>query len=159
MRLLTVTLCVLFALEGTALADPKSEVEDLMNASIGFAEKMLKEHGEFYPYGAAMTTDGEIVSVAADGGGEQPPSQEIIDLLKESFRAAATAGEYRATALIYDVRASTPPDGEVSDAIAVALDHRDDYSVTVLFPYKIADGELVFGQIFAQAGANDVFQN
>ena len=106
-----------------------------------------------------MTPNGEVVSVAADTGSEQPPSQELIDLLKRSFRSAAKAGEYKATALIYDVRASTPSDGEVSDAIAVALEHKEDYSVIVLFPYKITDGELVFGQIFAQSGANDVFQN
>ncbi|MEM1440557.1 MAG: hypothetical protein AAF545_14745 [Pseudomonadota bacterium] len=159
MRILAIAVFVLFALEGTALADPKSEVEELMNTSTGLAEQMLREHGEFYPYGAAMTPDGDIVSVSAHTGGEHPPSQELIDLLKGAFRDAAQGGEYKATALIYDVRVSTPPNGVVSDVIAVALDHKDEYSVVVFLPYKLTDGDLEFSPVFAQAGANVVFQN
>jgi hypothetical protein len=39
----------------------KADAETLLNAVMPFAERMLAEHGEFYPYGAAMKPDGEIV--------------------------------------------------------------------------------------------------
>ena len=71
------------------MSDPKSEVELLMNDAIAFADQLLREHGEFLPYGAAMKANGDIVSVAAHDGTEQPPSQKLIELLKDGFRQSA----------------------------------------------------------------------
>lgn len=139
------------------MADPKSDVEYLMNETIAFADQMLSEHGEFFPYGAAMTPNGEIVSVAGYEGSEQPPSQKLIDLLKGGFRQSASNGEYKATVIFYDVRVSMPDGVGKSDAIAAALDHREDYSVVVFFPYKLDGGEIQYGELFAQAGENAVF--
>lgn len=139
------------------MSSAKQDVEALMNDFIGFAEQMLSEHGEFFPYGAAMKPNGELVSVAGYAGTEQPPSQEIIDLLNDGFVNAARSGEYKATALFYDVRVSLPDDGTKSDAVAVALDHKDNYSAVVLLPYQIHDGQVSFGEIFAQQGANSIF--
>jgi hypothetical protein len=70
----------------------------------------------------------------------------------------AKAGKYRATALIYDVRVTLPSTGRKSDAIAVALDHRDHYSVVVMFPYQFTGGELTIGSPFAQKGEGDIFR-
>jgi hypothetical protein len=50
-----------------------------------------------------------------------------------------------------------PSSGQNSDAIAVSLNHRDDYSVVVLFPYQLVDGELKFGETRAEKGKRDVF--
>ena len=139
------------------MVQPKGECDSLMNAVLPVAEKMLKEHGEFFPYGGAMRPTGEIVSVAGYDGREKPPSADIIRLLKTSFRQSAQDREYKATAIVYDVRIVPPQTGIKSDAIAVALEHRDDYSVVVFFPYRIARGELIFGETFAQKGGDDVF--
>jgi hypothetical protein len=51
----------------------KADCEELMNAVLPFAEKMLGEQGEFFPYGGAMRPNGEIVSVAGYDGRGQPP--------------------------------------------------------------------------------------
>ena len=51
-----------------------------------------------------------------------------------------------------------PSSGKKSDAIAVSLNHRDNYSVVVLFAYSIEDGKYVPGEVFAQQGENDVFK-
>ncbi len=83
---------------------PKAECESLMNAALPFAEKMLKQHGEFFPYGAALKENGEIASVAGYDGREQPPSKDVIGLLKQGFVQGAKAREYRATALVYDIK-------------------------------------------------------
>ncbi len=136
---------------------PKAECESLMNAALPFAEKMLKQHGEFFPYGAALKENGEIASVAGYDGREQPPSKDVIGLLKQGFVQGAKAREYRATALVYDVKVKLPASGEKSDAIAVSLNHRENYSVIVFFPYRLKNGQLVFGEVFAQEGEADVF--
>lgn len=138
---------------------PKAECESLMNAALPFAEQMLQKHGEFLPYGAALKANGEIASVAGYDGREQPPSNDIIRLLKDGFVKAARSGEYKATALVYDVRVVLPSTGKKSDAIAVSLNHRDDYSVTVFFPYQLSNGKITFGDVFAQKGEADVFSS
>lgn len=141
------------------MTTPKAECENLMNAAIPLAEQMLQKHGEFFPYGAALKANGEIVSVAGYDGREHPPSNDIIHLLKEGFVKGAKSREYKATALVYDVRVVLPSTGKKSDAIAVSLNHRDQYSVTVFFPYQLSNGQLIFGDVFAQKGEADVFSS
>jgi hypothetical protein len=159
MRILLIVLSLLYSLAAGAqnMTTPKAECENLMNAAVTFAEHMLQKHGEFFPYGAALKRNGEIVSVAGYDGREQPPSNDIIRLLKEGFIKRAKSGEYKATALVYDVRIVLPSTGKKSDAIAVTLNHRDNYSVVVFFPYQLTNGQLIFGEVFAQKGESDVF--
>jgi hypothetical protein len=56
------------------------------------------------------------------------------------------------------VRVTLPSSDKKSDAIAVSLNHRDDYSVTVFFPYETREGRLQFGEVFAQKGEADIFE-
>jgi hypothetical protein len=49
---------------------PKSECEQLLNALLPFAERMLREHGEFFPYGGTMDGSAEIAFMAAYDGTE-----------------------------------------------------------------------------------------
>ena len=128
-----------------------------MSAVLPFAEQLLREHGEFFPYGSALKVDGQLVSVAGYDGREQPPSSDIIRLIKQGLVEGARCGEYVATALVYDVRVTLPSTGRKSDAIAVSLNHRDNYSVVVLFPYQLVNGELQYGEGIAQEGEQDVF--
>ncbi|MEP5763209.1 MAG: hypothetical protein ABJ308_01380 [Halieaceae bacterium] len=139
------------------MQEGKEESQELMDAVLPLAEKLLSEHGEFFPYGGAMTPDGKIVSVAAYDGDEHPPSSEIIDMLHKAFHAAAKNKEYKATALVYDVRVQLA-NGDPSDALAIELDHESGYSVVVLLPYTLSAGQLQYGEISAQAGEGNVFQ-
>jgi hypothetical protein len=135
----------------------KAECEQLMNAALPFAQQMLERHGEFFPYGQAINSDGKVVSVAAHDEREHPPSEDVIRQLRQVFSAEAKSGKYKATALIYDVRVQLPTTGMKSDAIAVALDHRDNYSVVVFLPYRLEGSKLVMGEVFAEKGAADIF--
>ena len=139
------------------MSNAKQDVELLMNEWVVFGKNMLAEHGEFFPYGAAMKPDGEIVSLAVDTGDERPPSQEIIDVLIRIFQDGAQEGQYKATALFYDVRIPIQDSDDKTDAIAVALDHVDNYSVTVFFPYRIENSEPIFDALSAAHGTNNIF--
>ncbi|WP_315837353.1 hypothetical protein [Bradyrhizobium prioriisuperbiae] len=140
------------------MTDAKADCQSLMNSVLPFAEQTLSRHGEFLPFGGAKTIDGEFISIAdADDGQEHPPSGDLIRLIKDGLREAAGKGEVRATALVYDVRTIVPSTGEPSDAIAVSMNHRDGYSVTVMVPYKIGNGTIEFGQAYAQTGEADIF--
>ncbi len=139
------------------MASAKDECETLMNAMFPFAEQMLGDHGEFFPYGGAMTSGGDIVSVAGYEGTERPPSLDVIRVIKRAFVKGAREARFRATALVYDVRIVRPESGEKSDAVACSLNHRDNYSVVVFVPYRLEDGQPIFGDVFSEEGEADIF--
>lgn len=140
------------------MSSPKAECDFLMNAVLPFAEERLLKHGEFFPYGGALRPNGEVVGVGVYDGREHPPSKDVILLLKEAFQQGAKSGEYSATALVYDVWVALPSSGNRSDAIAVSLNHQDNYSVIVMLPYEINNGQLQYGEVFAQKGEADIFE-
>jgi hypothetical protein len=139
------------------MSDPKADCQALMNWVLPFAKQMLTTHGEFFPFGGAMRPDGQPVAIGGYDGNEHPQSVDVIALMKNGFIAAARKGEYKATAIVYDARVKLPSTEEKSDAIAISLNHRDNYSVKVLFPYKIDSRKLILGTSFAQKGEADIF--
>ena len=159
MRLIGYLLLLVSSLAwGDNVQEGKDEAQELMDSVLPFAEQMLNKHGEFIPYGGAMKSNGEIISVAGTDGEEQPKSANITEILQDGFRNEAKNGTYKATAIVYDVRIRSPETGDASDAIAIALDHKSGYSVVVLLPYTLENGQLEYGQISAQAGENSVFK-
>ncbi len=140
------------------MSSAKEECESLMNSLMPFAEQMLTKHREFFPFGGTMGDDGEIKPVAASTEDEQPPSAELIELLNGAYRQQAQAGQVKATALVYDIQTIPPGKEEKQDAIAVSLDHRDDFSAVVVFPYAFdSDGALEIETPFAVQGENKIF--
>jgi hypothetical protein len=139
------------------MSGPKVDCETLMNWLLPFAQQMLERHGEFFPFGSAMRPNGEVVPVASYDSSDHPPSSELILLIKEGFVEGARKKQYKATALAYDVKVKHPSSGQISDAIAISLNHRDNYSVIVLFPYRLERGKLSVDTAFAQAGEADIF--
>lgn len=153
-------LIVLFSvsLMGAApVPTPKEQCEVMLGTVLQLAEKLLKKHGEFYPFGATMKPDGEIALTAAYDGTDDPPSAQLIELLHDGFRLGAEKGAHIATALAYDVRVVPPGTTEKTDAVSVELDHRDHYSVVVFVPYKIVNGDVEFAAAFANAGKHQVY--
>ncbi len=136
---------------------PREACDRLMNAVIPFAEEMLTKHGEFYPYGGALGPDGEVVSIGVAGDDEHPLSADVIRDLKAALVSGARNGKYVATAIAFDARIAMPNTGERSDAVAIALDHVEDYSIVVYIPYKIRSGAPEFGDPIAESGAAEIF--
>ena len=157
------TIALFFAASATIFAQKDSEnqkrnLEQMLSAAVPFAEQMLKTHGEFYPYGATMNSEGKISSVGGYTGSEHPKSTEVIGLLKAGFRRDAEAGKIRACALVYDIRTVPPGKTQKMDAVAVDLDHRGSMSIVVVYPYVIAGDKTVkFNESYAVKGKNEIF--
>jgi hypothetical protein len=113
----------------------RDELDQFLDPLLDFAQDMLRKHGEFYPFGATMSADGELTMAAGHTGTENPPSQEVIDLLPSTMRAQADAGHIRAAAICYDIR-YRPDGGEATDAIAISLEHRAGDRAMVVQPYS-----------------------
>lgn len=136
----------------------KEESEKLMNAMLPLAEKMLREYGEFYPYGGYMKADGEIVDMGAtDPDTCRPKSKDLIYVLRSSFQEMARANQCKAIVIILDVAVNLPDSDQKSDAIQVCLEHMDGYSVEVFFPYQIVNKEIIYGETFAQQRRREIF--
>jgi hypothetical protein len=66
----------------------QDDLDGLVNALLPFAQKMLNEQGEFFPFGAAVTSDGETRLWSSDpDGGERPPSAAVQAYLLSGFRS------------------------------------------------------------------------
>jgi hypothetical protein len=138
--------------------NPKEESEALLNSVFPLAEQMLREYGEFYPYGGYMTPNGEIVHVGAkDADTDYPLSEDLIALLRTKFREMASARQCKIVALIYGVLVESAGSSRKADAIQACLDHVDGYSVEVFFPYQITNGKVVFGETYAHEGKHEIF--
>lgn len=134
------------------------DLNELLNALLPFAQQMLAEHGEFYPFGSTMTVEGEIVAQGASIGEEHPKSQPLIELLTEAYRQQALNGEIRAAGICYDVRTIPPGQTEKTDAVCLALEHQTGQSVSVFVPYKKGlFGKVKYGAIFAAAREPEFF--
>jgi len=139
-------------------AEAKADGEKLLDSLLPFAEQMLQQHGEFFPFGGRMALDGAIIHEGAYNGTEQPPSQELIDLLRQAHQRDAAARTLRACAAIYDIRTVPRDRTEKQDAIAAAIDHVSGYSAVIIFPYSFdAAQKLRVESPFAVEGAHDIF--
>jgi len=141
----------------------ESDLDELVNTLLPFAQKMLAEHGKFLPFGACMKHDGEVVAVAGgdddDGDDdERPPSRRLIETITAALQAKAAEGGIRAAALCCDVHVRAGEGAPAADAICVRLDHASRAGVDVYVPYTSREsGPPEYGSIRLCPGTMRVF--
>jgi hypothetical protein len=143
------------------MTEPKTDCEAVMNSGFPLAEELLKQNGEFLPFGMAMQPNRDIICLGAyDGRGHQAlgaSQTEMVRTVRSALIAGARREEYMATALFYDARITLGATADQKDAIAIALHHRDGYAVMVLMPYQFDSDAIVFDSPQAQAAEFDIF--
>jgi len=126
------------------------DLDALLNDLLPFAERMLAEQGEFYPFGCSITPDGRHISVGAKGSSDHPKSQELIHIMTSEFRDQASEKKIRAAGICFDVRVVPPGQVDKSDAIQLALEREDGDAVDMFVPYaQLPDGKFTYGELFA----------
>ncbi len=140
------------------MSDAQTEAEELVSAVLPHAEGMLLAHGEFFPFGGAVTLDGDIAQLAVDEEHREASTEDVVEALKVKLRSGADTNTYRATALVFPIHAQLPDTDDETEAVAIALDHQANYSVVLIIPYVLADGAVEFGEAIAQQGEDDIFQ-
>ena len=134
------------------------DLEKLLNVLLGFARDQLSKHGDFSPFGAAVTRDGQT-NLKAAYEGDEGTTQGHIDLLEEGLRAEAQAGVNVACGICVDVRVKPPSHESFIDAVQVHLEHRNGESVDVFLPYeRTTAGDFSYGTLFATKAEPQVFQ-
>ena len=128
-------------------------MDALLNAVLPFAEQILSRYGEMFPFGAAISSDGQMEMLASNPAvAGRPRPDDVLAFLYEGARA--TCGTRRAFAFVADVRANA------SDAVRIELEHQEGAAIVVLVPYSRnrLDREVTFGQISGAAGQSKVWR-
>ena len=134
----------------------QEDLDQLLNALLPFAQQMLGQHGEFFPFGATLRVDGELRVAAADAGEARPTAEDVLAAVEDALRADAKAGTITAAGTVANVTVDLG-DGP-SDAIVVDLDHADGESVRVFLPYSAGEsGGYVYGDLVGGEGDRRFF--
>lgn len=130
-----------------------------MKEVVPLATQMLAERGKFAPYGGVVKEDGttEHVPAPESGVGHAEPGLQIA-VLTDRFQKDAEAGKIKATAIVSDVQVQPPGATGQVNAIQVQLEHRNNYSVEVIYPYVIRGKKLLHATSFARQGRRVIFK-
>jgi hypothetical protein len=125
------------------------DLNEIFREALGFAEYMLKLHGEFLPFGVSMRTSGEVAQVHGSVGVEHPASADVVDLLQAEFQREAGKGSIRAAGVCINMLVVPPGEESKTDAICVRLAHVSGETAVVYVPYDLnGQCELVLGATF-----------
>jgi hypothetical protein len=139
------------------MAEPTEEIQELLGALLPHAERMLSQHGEFYPYAMTLDSDGAIEPVAPPVETDDPDVGDVLVALHNDLREQAAEGSIRASGIAADVTLTDPDSGETTDAVQLELDHAEGDAVDIYVPYEtVADG-IKFGELVAAEGREPVF--
>ena len=135
------------------------ELEQLLNAVIPLAQRMLATHGQFYPFAAAVKQDGKLTFIPnAKEVQQKPAPQSLADRLREQLIMGASNGDYRATGLCQDVRVSLSGEMGRSDAVLISIEHLNGRAMDVFLPYAADhEGDITYGEVFASPADPVVF--
>ena len=136
----------------------KSQVEMLVNELLPFAEKMLREHGGFHPFGGYLDLSAKVVHVGVQPDAKPATEAGRAEMLVESFKQLADADKAIALAIATDVTLPNQ-DGSKADAIRLFLEHRAGYCAEVFFRYSLHDGVVEIRDTIAQQADPLFFRN
>jgi hypothetical protein len=150
------------SLEPPAVAEPQTpeqEVRTLGDYGIAYTTRALQGGAQFYPFAFVMRADGRIQRIAPKELPDFPTQEKLLRVLEEGFHAVADEGKYRAVAIVADVVIAMP-DGRESEAIQLALEHRECFFRNVFYPYTLNDeGVVTFEKPISGKRTGKIFTN
>ena len=143
----------------------REDANDVLNASVSYAKRMLRRYGEFGPFGFVMNQDGDvkIESIAQHDMPADPAM--LLDLLQQQMAERARRGSLLAAASASNVTMQKASEEGYVDAIMIDIEHHSGYCVKAFVPYRITGGQFFgffprvvrFGGIRTQEGAARLF--
>lgn len=123
-------------------ASVRDDANEVLNASVTYAKRMLRKYGQFAPFVYRMKGDGDVaLEVVAQQDMPAEPAM-LLDLLYEQLGERAKKGLIMATAFASNVTMASPSKEGYTDAVMVDIEHRAGYSVQAFIPYRITGGQL-----------------
>jgi len=143
----------------------REDANDVLNASVAYAKRMLRRYGEFGPFGFAMDQDGKVKMEAIVQKDMPADAALLLDLLLQQLTERARRGALQAAAMASNVTMGKPSDEGYTDAIMMDIEHHSGYCVKAFVPYRITGGQFFgffprvvrFGAIRTQEGVSRLF--
>jgi hypothetical protein len=120
----------------------REDANELLNASVSYAKRMLRKYGEFGPFGYRLNDEGEPVMERIAQQKMPADAALLLSLLRQQLAEKARRGGLSATAMASNVTMAKASDQGYSDAIMIEIEHKSGYSVKAFVPYKITGGQL-----------------
>lgn len=113
-----------------------SDIQEFINYSLDFADQLLIEHGEYFPFASQIDNDGKFTGVGFEGDDDQPLSETLIAVMTEHLDNELSQNNIRSYCITFDVRIKNEdfPDG--IDAIFVSVKHSHNL-IKCFYPYLI----------------------
>ena len=139
----------------------RTDADRVLNASISLALDKLVQQGEFYPFGVALTREGQIAVLTTQETSARPTSDAFLVALHDALSDGARSGSFKATGVVADFSFERPRETGEHDAIRVAVESADGEAVTCFLPYTLVmpggTRDVRPGQPFAQHGERRIF--
>jgi hypothetical protein len=120
----------------------REDANDLLNAGVSYAKKMLRKYGEFGPFGYRLNDEGDVVMERIAQQDMPPEAPLLLSLLRQQLAEKAQRGGLSAAAMASNVSMAKASEEGYTDAIMIEIEHRSGYAVKAFVPYKMTGGQL-----------------
>jgi hypothetical protein len=120
----------------------RDDANELLNASVSYAKRMLRKFGEFAPFGYRLNEDGDAVMERIAQQTMPADPALLLTLLRQQLAEKAGRGDLSASAMTSNVTMAKASEEGYSDAIMIEIEHRSGYSVRAFVPYRLTGGQL-----------------
>jgi hypothetical protein len=120
----------------------REDSNDLLNAGVSYAKRMLRKYGEFGPFGYRLNDEGDVVMERIAQQEMPPDAALLLNLLRQQLTEKAQRGGLSAAAMASNVSMAKASEEGYTDAIMIEIEHRSGYAVKAFVPYKITGGQL-----------------
>lgn len=143
----------------------REDANEVLNACVSYAKRMLRKYGEFGPFAYRMNEDGKVALEVVAQHDMPPEPAMLLDLLYQQLAERAKKGLLEAAGTTSNVTMGKPSDEGFVDAVMVEIEHKSGYCVRAFVPYRITGGQLHgvfprvvrFGKLRVQEGAPRLF--
>lgn len=125
-----------------AEAADREDANEVLNASVTYAKRMLRKYGQFAPFGYRMSEDGHVALEVVAQHDMPPEPALLLDLIYQQLGERVKKGLLLAAATASNVTMAKPSKEGYADAVMVEIEHRSGYSVQAFVPYRITGGQL-----------------
>ena len=120
----------------------RDDANELLNAAVNYARRMLRKYGEFGPFGFSLDQQRELVNETVPRKDLPPEPAMLLQLLQNQFVERADKKEIIAAATAANVTLAKTSDEGFSDALLIEIEHQNGYCIKAFVPYTIAGGQL-----------------
>jgi hypothetical protein len=145
--------------DNTQLDPIQQRMDQLLDQSIQKALMLIREHGEFYPFGVTRVENGDFTLVQAKMDTDTPTSNQVAEKLFAGLKQDASRNLFTSAAVVSDVRLRDPQTQRVSDAIRVHLEDAQGEPIIFFLPYVNEGHRITTSDILAEHAPSLIFDN